>query len=81
MFERADFGRLAELLAGIKGFLLSLNDVPEVRATFAGFELTEVRTTYTISGKRNDPAGGRAELLIANWSLSARQDSVSVADS
>ena len=82
MFERADFQRLAQVLAGIKGrFLLSLNDVPEVRAIFAAFELTEVRTTYTISGKRNDPAGGRAELLIANWSLSARQDSVSVADS
>ena len=82
MFERADFQRLAQVLAGIKGrFLLSLNDVPEVRAIFAGFALTEVRTTYTISGTRNDPAGGRAELLIANWSLPARQNSIVVSDS
>jgi DNA adenine methylase len=70
MFERADFDRMAQLLAGIKGrFILSLNDLPEVRATFAGFDMTEVSTSYTISGKRNDPAGGRAELLISNWPL------------
>lgn len=70
MFARADFQRLAHLLGTIKGrFLLSLNDVPEVRAIFAAFDQVEVRTTYTISGTRNDPAGSRAELLIANWPL------------
>ena len=70
MFARADFQRMAQQLAGIKGrFMLSLNDLPEVRQTFAGFALTEVRTTYTISGTRNDPAGGRAELLISNYAL------------
>ena len=70
MFERADFQRLALLLGDIKGrFILSLNDLPEVRETFAGFEMTEIRTTYTISSKRNDPAGSRAELLISNQRL------------
>ena len=70
MFERADFLRLALLLGGIRGrFILSLNDLPEVRETFAGFEMTEIRTTYTISSKRNDPAGSRAELLISNQRL------------
>lgn len=67
MFARSDFQRLADMLAGIKGwFLLSLNDVPEVRETFASFDLAEVRTTYTVSRMRNDPAGSRAELLISN---------------
>ena len=75
MFARADFARLAQLLAGIRGlFIMSLNDLPEVRQTFAGFDLAEVRTTYTISGKRDDPAGGRAELLISNWTLPGRQE-------
>ena len=75
MFARADFARLAELLHAVKGrFILSLNDLPEVRQTFAGFDLTEVRTTYTISAARNDPAGGRAELLISNWTLPGRQE-------
>ena len=82
MFARADFTRLAELLRGIKGrFILSLNDLPEVRETFAGFEMAEIRTTYTISGKRNDQAGDRAELLISNWPLPGRQDGRVPADS
>ena len=82
MFARTDFQRMAGLLAGIKGRLvLSLNDLPEVRDTFAGFEMVEVRTTYTISGARNDPAGGRAELLISNWQLPGRQDVAATADS
>ena len=82
MFARTDFQRMAGLLAGIKGRLvLSLNDLPEVRDTFAGFEMVEVRTTYTISGTRNDPAGGRAELLISNWQLPGRQDVAATADS
>ncbi|WP_283177621.1 DNA adenine methylase [Gemmobacter sp. 24YEA27] len=64
MFERADFQRLADQLAGIRGrFILSLNDVPEVRAVFAAFDIDEVKTTYTI--KRCDSEGA-AELLISN---------------
>lgn len=31
--------------------------------------IAEVRTTYTISGKRNDSAGSRAELLISNFAV------------
>ncbi|RCW77570.1 DNA adenine methylase [Paracoccus lutimaris] len=82
MFARADFLRMAELLAGIKGrFVLSLNDLSEVRETFAGFEMAEIRTTYTISGKRNDQAGDRAELLISNWRLPGRQDVAGTTDS
>lgn len=50
MFARADFERLAQQLATIRGrFILSLNDLPEVRHTFAAFQLAEIRTTYTIS--------------------------------
>jgi len=67
MFERTDFARLATVLGGIKGhFIMSLNDVPEIRAIFASFDLTEVRTTYTIAAGRNDAGGARAELLIRN---------------
>ena len=75
MFARADFDRLAQQLATIRGrFILSLNDLPEVRHIFAAFQLAEIRTTYTISGKRNDQGGSRAELLISNWPLGGRQD-------
>lgn len=64
MFNCADFQRLAELLAGIKGrFILSLNDVPDVRRIFGGFHLAQVETRYGIGG---DKAAGRAELLISS---------------
>ena len=82
MFARADFERLAQQLATIRGrFILSLNDLPEVRHTFAAFQLAEIRTTYTISGKRNDQGGSRAELLISNWPLCGRQDALQQAHS
>lgn len=64
MFERADFERLADQLAAIKGrFLLSINDVPEIREVFAGFDMLEVQTTYTINKSKDRPK--RGELLVA----------------
>ncbi len=64
MFQRADFARLAEVLASTKGrFVLSINDVPEIRDLFAWARIEEVTTTYTIAQKAGR-AGGAAELLI-----------------
>ena len=64
IFARSDFARLAELLGGIRGrFILSLNDRPEVRETFADFKFEEVQTTYTTNAKEMKPA---SELLISN---------------
>ena len=66
MFSRDDFRRLAEVLGSIKGrFLLSLNDVPEVRETFSAFRIEAVETTYSVSASRE----GRAlvgEVIISN---------------
>lgn len=67
LFGRDEFDRMAQQLGQIKGrFLMSINDVPEIRETFAAFKVTEVETTYTI-GKQNDSRGSRAELLISNF--------------
>ena len=50
MFERADFVRMAQQLAGIKGrFVLSINDVPEIREAFAAFSLQEVSLKYGVA--------------------------------
>lgn len=66
MFTRADFARMADQLAGIKGrFLLSINDVPEIRALFGHFEIEEVKVSYTI-GDKADRAPVRAELLVSS---------------
>lgn len=65
MFERADFQRMADQLAEIKGkFILSINDTPEIREVFSRFILDEVRLTYTVG--RKAAAGKSGELIISN---------------
>jgi DNA adenine methylase len=65
LFTRADFARMAQVLAGLKGkFVLSLNDRPEVREVFAAFHLTPLKVTYTLAQKAPDVA---AELVISNF--------------
>ena len=65
IFARADFERLANQLKAIKGkFILSINDVPEIREVFAAFELNEVETSYGIASKAGT-AKGRKELIIS----------------
>jgi DNA adenine methylase len=61
LFGPADFDRLAHALSRIEGrFLLSINDVPEIRTAFAWADIEPVTTRYTIAGG-SQPA---AELLI-----------------
>jgi DNA adenine methylase len=49
MFDQAQFARMAELLSGIAGkAIVSLNDTPGVRKTFAAFRMDTVDLTYTI---------------------------------
>jgi DNA adenine methylase len=65
LFSKDDFGALASQLDGIKGkFILSLNDVPAVRKTFANFHIEKVVTRYSIAAKSTQPAG---EVLITNF--------------
>lgn len=70
LFEKADFERLAKQLAGIKGrFIMSINDVPQIRDIFAGFEMEQVSTSYSVA-KNRAGAAPRLELLISNFCLS-----------
>ena len=67
-FSRADFAELAKLLKSIKGrFILSINDVPEIRRIFKSFYIKEVQTTYTSGTQSGKKA---AELLVSNVDLS-----------
>lgn len=68
IFEADDFARIAEQLAGIKGrFILSINDAPEIREIFAGFDIAEVETTYGLATKAGT-AKGRRELVVSSAS-------------
>ncbi|CAH0496039.1 DNA adenine methylase [Novosphingobium sp. CECT 9465] len=52
IFSPADFEALRDLLAGLQGrFILSINDKPEIRAIFTGFDIEEVALNYRLSGK------------------------------
>ncbi len=63
-FSRTDFTELAKLLKVIKGkFIMSINDVPEIRAIFKGFYIKEVNTRYTTGTQSGKQA---TELLISN---------------
>jgi DNA adenine methylase len=69
LFAAPDFEHLADLLAGLKGkFILSLNDVAEVRRLFARFPQTPVATSYSIS-KEPGARGRVGELLITHPSV------------
>jgi DNA adenine methylase len=66
-FEENDFIELARQLKSVKGkFLLSLNDVPEIRTIFAGFNFRPLTLAYSSQSK----AGRRyGELFISNYTL------------
>ena len=65
IFGRDQFAELAARLAALKGsFILSLNDLPEVRETFAGFRTERVETTYGVSRSPTAKGEVRGELLI-----------------
>ena len=53
---------MAKILRGLKGrFILSINDRPEMRETFAGFAIEEVKTRYSVNARATRRVG---ELLI-----------------
>lgn len=64
LFVRGDFARMADQLAQIKGrFILSLNDVPEMRRIFSAFKVDAVTTRYSVARRASKTAG---ELIISN---------------
>ena len=71
IFGKADFDELTKLLKGIKGkFIMSINDVPEIRRIFRAFYIMEVQTRYTIATKEIGQSKQAKELLIGNVDLS-----------
>ena len=68
LFTKASWQELAEAMGRLKGrVIMSVNDHPEIRSTFAGFTLQPVKTTYTVA--RAKAKTDVAELLISNFDL------------
>jgi DNA adenine methylase len=65
LFDRDQFSEIAGRLRNIQGrFVMSINDRPEVRDLFSGFDFEEVGVTYTVGGGGN--AQSAKELIISN---------------
>ncbi|RZM34387.1 MAG: DNA adenine methylase, partial [Sphingomonas sp.] len=66
-FGRDQYLAMAEQLAGIRGqFIMSINDTPFIRETFARFAIAEVETTWTLSTCAAGRAKKVTELIIRN---------------
>lgn len=64
MFDRDQFAQMADQLKEIQGaFIMSINDVPEIREMFAWAHLHEVTLKYTVSSQAATDA---QELIISN---------------
>ncbi len=66
-FGLAQYDRLAALARSIKGrMVITVNDIPEMRAAFASLAMETVGIRYTVGGggRGNDESG---ELIIRNW--------------
>lgn len=62
LFGRDEFAAMAARLAKLKGrFIMSINDVPEIRELFAAFKMEEVSLNYSVAGGKGTPA---SELII-----------------
>jgi len=64
-FPLSEYERMADMLRRLKGkAIVSLNDHPEIRRCFAGFEMESLDINYTVGGG----AGvGRQEVIIYSW--------------
>lgn len=66
-FGRADYVAMAEQLAAIRGqFVMSINDTPFIRQTFAGFAIEEVQTSWTVCASSTGRSQKVTELIIRN---------------
>lgn len=65
-FPLDQYDRMADLARSISGrMIISVNDIPEMRQTFAGLEMESVGITYTVGGQGR--GSDRRELIIRNF--------------
>ena len=66
IFNRSDFELLREIMSSLKGkFIMSINDVEDIRKMFKAFKIESVSTSYTVAGGNKKVKAG--ELLISNY--------------
>ena len=67
MFDWSEYEQLAEAMRTMQGkMMLSINDHPDIRALFAGFNITELKLAYSV-GRLAESRVSRGELVICNY--------------
>lgn len=65
-FPLEEYDRMAELMRSLKGkAIVSVNNHPEMRRVYKGFNTQVVGVTYTVGGAQNNAP--REELIVCNW--------------
>lgn len=65
-FPFSEYERMAEMMRAAKGkVVVSINDHPDIRRVFEGFELVPLQLGYTIGGGQGSKLSG--ELIIKSW--------------
>jgi DNA adenine methylase len=68
MFSRSDFEALRGTLQNAQcKWMMSINDVPEIREMFSGFKRQEVRLDYSVGVRQGEKRKQVGELLIMNY--------------
>ncbi|MFZ6644429.1 DNA adenine methylase [Undibacterium sp. TJN25] len=69
-FEFAQYERMAEVMRSCKGkVMVSINDHPDIRQAFEGFEMMELDIKYAVANVEAQRTS--KELVIANWTVNA----------
>ncbi len=67
LFDRGQFQAMADRLSRLQGrFILSINDVPDIRITFNQFAFHEAELTYSVGGGKGSAA---RELIITGGAV------------
>ncbi|MCB1516143.1 MAG: DNA adenine methylase [Hyphomicrobiaceae bacterium] len=68
LFDRAQFSGIAEFMRSCDAkMIVSLNDVPEIRETFAGLRFEELTLNYTMATSITGEGKQAKEVLITNF--------------
>jgi len=66
IFSRKDFIKLRDILRGVNGrFIMSINDLPEIRSLYKDFIIESVNTSYSAGGANKKKKV--TELLVMNY--------------
>jgi DNA adenine methylase len=65
-FPLDEYQTMAEMMRSIQGkAILSINDHPDIRAIFSGFEMDTVKINYTVGG--GEKRVEASELIVRSW--------------